>query len=162
GLIQREGVVPYSFPRDFTTILSAALNLPTASHVHWRALLSTAPALYRYWRSGTVDRVRNTAWAAKPLVERCIDEHKVLMDAAGIAAMMRPTGYIKLFRSRQAFAIELEASELARRAYGIDSEVRTGAEVRALEPHLTGPIAGGILMTQPVSVADPSAVGKAY
>ena len=31
-----------------------------------------------------------------------------------------------------------------------------------LEPHLTGDYAGGMLLTDPASVADPSAVGKAY
>ncbi len=35
-------------------------------------------------------------------------------------------------------------------------------KVAELEPHLTGPIAGGILMPDPVSVADPAAVAKAY
>jgi D-amino-acid dehydrogenase len=162
GLIQREGVVPYAFPRDLRSIVSAAFNIPTATYVHWRALPSIAPSLYRYWRYGTADRIRNTAWAAKPLVERSVEEHEALMQAAGIAGMMRRTGYIKIFRSRAAFARELEADELARRAYGIGTEVRTGAEAHALEPHLTGPIAGAILMPQPVSVADPEALGKAY
>jgi D-amino-acid dehydrogenase len=162
GLIQREGVVPYAFPRDVRSIVSAALNLPTATFVHWRALPSIARPLYGYWRHGTADRIRTTAWAAKPLVERSVEEHEALMQAAGIAGMMRRTGYLKVFRSRQAFAQELEADELARRAYGIGSEVRTGAEAHALEPHLTGPIAGAILMPQPVSVADPAAVGRAY
>ena len=162
GLIQREGIVPYAFPRSFSKILAAALNQTPQSNLHWRAVPWLLPFIYRYWHHGTPERVAATARAAKPLVEHSLSEHDPLLEAAGVQHLTRRTGYIKVFRSAEALAVELAADEAARREYGITSEAKTGDQLRTLEPHLTGPLAGGILMPQPVSVSDPGAVGKAY
>ena len=162
GLIQREGVVPYGFPRDWGKILKAALNLGPQSNLHWRAVPWLAPFLYQYWRHGTPERLAATARAAKPLVERSLAEHEGLMEPAGIASLPRRTGYLKVYRSEAALAEELDCDEAARRQWGVTSEAKSAAEIRALEPHLSGRIAGGVMMPQPWSVADPSAVGKAY
>src|SRR5438876_6634945 len=48
GIIQREAVVPYAFPRDWRKILNYALNRLPEAHYHWRALPQLAPALFRY------------------------------------------------------------------------------------------------------------------
>jgi D-amino-acid dehydrogenase len=162
GLIHREGVLPYAFPRDLRKILTYALNRSPEANLHWRAIPWLIPFVYEYWRNGTPERIAATAAGLRPLVERCIDEHATLMADAGISAMMRRTGYIKIFRSDEHFNHELETDIAARRTYGVTAEPKTPDEVRDLEPHLTGPMAGGILMPQAVSVADPGAVGKAY
>ena len=84
------------------------------------------------------------------------------MEAAGSSQLVRRTGYLKVFRSESGLALELAGDEQARRAWGVTSEAKTAAQVRELEPLLTGPLAGGILMPQPWSVSDPSALGKSY
>ena len=162
GLIQCEGIVPYAFPRQLGKIIKYALNGSPEANLHWRAVPWLAPFLYKYWQNGTADRIAATARAAKPLVEGSLAEHEALMGEAGIAAMMRRTGYLKVYRSPDRYAAELINDEAARTRWGVRSQTRTEAEIRALEPHLTGPLAGGILMPEPVSVADPGAVGKAY
>lgn len=162
GLIQREGVVPYTFPREWRTIVRSALNRTTQSHLHWRAIPGLAPFLYQYWRHGTPERIEATSRAAVPLVERCLAEHEALIEAAGAGALVRKTGYLKVFRSEVGLETELAVGEQARRTWGVASETKTPAELREIEPHLTGPFAGGILMAQPWSVSDPSALGKAY
>lgn len=162
GLIQREGVVPYAFPRDPLVLLRYALNLAPEAHIHYGALADLAPFLWRYWRAGSPERVAQTARAARPLVERSISEHEALMAEAGISAVLRRTGYMKILRTQRALDAVVAAERRAQEAYGVAFEVKTSREVHALEPHLRGEVAGGILMPQPVSVADPSAVGKAY
>lgn len=162
GLIQREGVVPYAFPREWSTIMRSALNRTTQSHLHWRAAPALAPFLYHYWRHGTPELIEATSRAAVPLVERSLSAHEELFEAAGASALVRKTGYLKVFRSAAAFETELATGEKARRTWGIVSEIKTEAELRQIEPHLTGSFAGGILMSQPWSVSDPSALGKSY
>ena len=162
GLIQREGVVPYAFPRAWKTILKSALNQTTQSHLHWSALPWIAPALYQYWRYGTPERVEATAHAAAPLVERSLAEHEALTEAAGATALVRRTGYLKVFRDEALLAAELALDEGSRTRWGIKAEAKSEGELRALEPHLTGPFAGGVLMLQPWSVASPGSLGKAY
>ena len=80
GIIQREGVVPYPFPRDPALIAKYALNLLPEAHLQWSALPWIAPWLYRYWRNSTPEAIAATARGARPLVERCILEHEALME----------------------------------------------------------------------------------
>ena len=47
GIIQREAVVPYMFPREWATIWRYALNNSTDAHYHVTALPRIAPWLFR-------------------------------------------------------------------------------------------------------------------
>jgi D-amino-acid dehydrogenase len=162
GLIQREGVVPYMFPRDLATILTHALNRSTDAVYHPSALAAIGPWLFGYWRASTPEGKARSARAMMPLVLRCVDEHETLMNEAGISAMMRRTGYLKLFRSEQRLADALAVNEQERNAFGVNFAAVDKPRLAELEPHLRDGFAGAIHMPDPVSVADPGAVGKAY
>lgn len=162
GLIQREGVVPYSFPHDIKLLWRYALNLQPESHLVWRDLPSQANWLFRYWRWSTPQKILESARAARPLVERCIIEHRELMEGAGVTGMIRETGYLKMFRTEERLLAALKEKEEDRKLYGINFEHLDPAAIRVREPELMGNFAGALLMTDPVSIADPSALGKAY
>jgi D-lysine oxidase len=162
GIIQREGVVPYSFPRDPALLVKYAFNLLPEANLHWSALPRIAPWLFHYWRASTPARVAATAQALRPLVERCIAEHEALMAPAGVLGLVRRTGYLRVYRSAQALDAEIAKDAGARETYGVNYEPLDRAAVAALEPHLKDALAGGVLMPDPVSVADPGAVVKAY
>lgn len=162
GLIQREGVVPYGFPRNIRKLWRYALNMLPEAHYHLTALPWHAAWLFRYWRYSTPERLAASARAANPLVERCIVEHRALMDDAGIADMIRETGYLKIFRTHERLAAYTREQEEVRREFGINFVELDPAGIRQREPYLTGTLAGGLLMTDPVSIADPSALGKGY
>jgi D-amino-acid dehydrogenase len=162
GIIQREGVVPYPFPREPLRIAQYALNMRPEANLHWSALPAIAPWLIRYWAASTETRLALAARAVRPLIERCVLEHEVLMQDAAIAGMMRRTGYLRLYRSAPALAVELAKDTANRGTYGVNFEALDGQGVRAIEPHLCGDFAGGVLLPDPVSVADPGAVAKAY
>ena len=57
GLIQREGVIPYTFPREFGTILSYAMNNRRDAVYHLSALPRIAPWLFRYWQTAVPARI---------------------------------------------------------------------------------------------------------
>lgn len=162
GIIQREAVVPYAFPRDWRVVLDYALNRRTESHLHHRDLLGLAPWLWTHFRSSAPERVEATAHAARPLVERCIDEHEALMQPAGIAGVMRRTGYLRVYRSAERLDADSAAAATADVRWGVVTEPISAARLRELEPHLQGALAGALLKPQAVSVPDPGAVGKAY
>jgi D-amino-acid dehydrogenase len=162
GIVQREGVVPYPFPRDPALILKYALNRLPESNLHWSALPAIAPWLYRYWRASTPARIAATSRAMRPLIERCVVEHEALMEEADIAGAMRRTGYLRVYRTERALAAARASDAAERAAYGVKSEAVDAAELARLEPHLKGGLAGGVLMPDPVSVADPAGVARAY
>src|SRR5262249_31611745 len=155
-------VVPYPFPRDLRRIAQYALNLRPEAHLHWRALPAIAPFLLRYWAASAPARLAQAARAMRPLIERCVLEHQLLMRDAGIEDRMRRTGYLRFFRSAAALAAEVAQNEASRDLYGVKFRVLDCEGMRALEPCLAGGAAGAVLMPDPVSVADPAAVAKAY
>jgi D-amino-acid dehydrogenase len=162
GIIQREGIVPYAFPRDPALLVKYAFNLLPEANLHWSALHRIAPWLYHYWRASTPARIAATAQAMRPLVERCIEEHEALMGPAGVLGLVRRTGYLRAYRTAQALDAEVAKDEAHREIYGVNFQLLDSGQVAALEPHLKGTVVGGVLLPDPASVADPGAVVKAY
>lgn len=162
GLIQREAIIPYSFPRDWGKIFNYAFNRLPEANVHWTALPALAPFLYRYWRQSSPERVAATARALKPLVERSVAEHEALAQRAGTAETFRRTGFLRLYRDAAQFDAQLREEEDAAKKYGVVFAAKTAAELRAMEPGVTGDFVGAIHMPQAVGTGDPGFVGRAY
>ncbi|MGI9523598.1 MAG: NAD(P)/FAD-dependent oxidoreductase, partial [Hyphomicrobiaceae bacterium] len=149
GIIQREGVVPYAFPRDAGSIFKYALNLNPSVHVHWLAMPSMASRLYQYWRYGSQRHIALTAQANVPLIEHCLSAHELLMSEASIDSLLRRTGYIAVYRDTMALQAAIASESRANEKYGVNFKALTAREVQETEPHLTEDFAGGILMTDP-------------
>jgi D-amino-acid dehydrogenase len=162
GLIQREGIVPYTFPRELRKLLDYALNRTSEANLHYSALPVVLPWLFRYWHYSTPERIAASANALRPLVERCVVEHDALMRDAGCQALARPTGYVRLFRDHAGLDGAMKEQAAHKAAYGINYDVWDTAALRANEPHLTGPYVGAVHLPDPVSISDPGALGKAY
>jgi len=162
GILQSEGVVPYAFPREIDRIVRAALNMTSEAHIHWRALPAIAGPIMAYWKNSAPERMAKSAVAFAPLAARCIAEHEALMADAGTSALMRRTGYLKLFRSQAALDKEAATEAAIKRTYGVNYEVLDAQGITALEPHLRGDFAGAVLMPDPVSVSDPGKLGQSY
>lgn len=162
GIIQREGIVPYMFPREWATVFKYALNRSSEAHYHLAALPRIAPWMFRYWRASTPEGKHATARAMVPIVTRCIDEHEMLMNEAGVAGMLRRTGYIKAFRDPALLEAAIKADEADRATYGVNAKPLTGGELAELEPHLRPRFAGTIHMPDPATISDPTALARAY
>lgn len=162
GLIQREAVVPYMFPRSWAEIFKHARNNSTDSHYHLSALPRIAPHLFRYWRASTTEGKMASARAMLPIVEKCIDEHEALMTEAGITGMIRRTGYLRAYRSQEALDKALTDDAAERNHFGVNFKEVSRAGLAEAEPHLRDVFAGAVHLTDPVSVPDPGGVGRAY
>jgi D-amino-acid dehydrogenase len=156
GLIQREGVIPYTFPREFGTILSYAMNHRRDAVYHLSALPRIAPWLFRYWQNAAPARIERSAHALAPLMAQCVDEHEALIaEAGGVArALVRPNGWIRCLRTEASLREKIaEARRLDQ--YGIDYAVLTGAQLRELEPHVSEKIVGAIHFRASPTSSDP-------
>src|SRR6516165_2208336 len=163
GLIQSEGVIPYTFPREFGTILSYALNRRSDAVYRLAALPRIAPWLFRYWQNGTPERIERSARALAPLMAHCVQEHDALIAAAGDAAagLMRHNGWIRCLRTEEGLR---RAIANARRLdhYGVDYAVLTGEQLRELEPHVSEKIIGAIHFRGSPTSSNPGTLTKAY
>jgi D-amino-acid dehydrogenase len=162
GLIQREGVYPYAFPRGLGTLLGYAGNRALDVRYHPGAMFKLAPFLWRYWRNSAPDRHIVIARAYSTLIEHSVSEHKALAAAAGAADMLRPTGWIRVFRTAGKFDAELKTAERWQREYGVEYDALDAAALHAAEPDLSSALIGGVRYRQSYSVADPNALVTAY
>lgn len=162
GIIQTEAVVPYAFPRDVRKLARYAVNGTSEANYHLAALPFVAPKLIRYWYHSAPERALAVSRAFKSIQGAILPEHEALAREAGVIESFRRTGYLKLYRTAEAHDLAIKTDEAHKQAWGIAYQALDRAGVRALEPHLDGPIYGGTLMPETVSVADPSALGKAY
>ena len=163
GLIQREGVIPYTFPREFGVILNYAMNHRSDVVYHMSALPRIAPWLFRYWRNAAPKRIERSAQALAPLMAQCVQEHDALIAEAGDAArtLVQHKGWIRCLRTEKSFR---QAIANARRLdqYGVDYAVLSGAQLRELEPHASDKIIGAIHFRGSPTSSDPGMLTKAY
>jgi D-amino-acid dehydrogenase len=161
GVIQAEAVFPYMFPRRPSEILKAAFNQDPRAHIRYRALPAIAPWIWRYYRASTPKGRDSSARAARPLIAEALPEHRALAGAAGATALLRNDGWIKAVRTargREAALAEIEEA----RPFGVIAHLHEGAALSALEPHLSGDVAGGVHFVDPATTPDPGALVNAY
>ncbi|MBR0694518.1 FAD-binding oxidoreductase [Bradyrhizobium lablabi] len=161
GIIECASVFPYMFPRDFSEILSYALN--RKPHVRYRFvdLPDFLPWLVRHYLASSPKRALNSAHAELPLIRQSLLEHEALVAEAGIPDLLRKTGWLKVYRSESSLGKAAREAERARE-YGVENEVIDAREITAREPHLTGEFAGAVYLPSPASVPDPGGLAKAY
>lgn len=161
GLIERASIVPYAFPRGVRDILRYAANRSSAVRYDPLFLPRIAPWLYAYFRHSEPARLAAAARAMLPLIERCLDEHDALIEAAGAEDLVRRDGWIEAFRTPAAFD-KAAAGTAAATAHGLRFEILDGAGLRAREPALTGALTGAIHWLDPVAVRDPHGLTTRY
>ncbi|APA88392.1 FAD-binding oxidoreductase [Paraburkholderia sprentiae WSM5005] len=162
GLIQREGVYPYAFPRGLGTLLRYARNQSPDVRYHADAMLQVAPFLWRYWRNSHPAKHAQIAKSYATLIEHCVSEHRALAANAGVGALLRPIGWIKVFRHAAARDAEITLAEQWHREYGVEFETLDASRLQQLEPDLDKRLQGGLRYPQSDSVSDPNALVTAY
>ncbi|WP_342361570.1 FAD-dependent oxidoreductase [Terrarubrum flagellatum] len=162
GLIQREGVYPYGFPHDFGALLRYATNRTIDAHYHLSALPKLAPFLFRYWLNSRASHHEGIARQYAKLIEHCVVEHRELAREAGVGSLLRPIGWLKLFRTTQERDARLAEADEWRRHFGVESLALDQAALRAAEPHIDQSLIGALHFTQPDSCSDPGALADGY
>lgn len=161
GLIQSEAVIPYTFPRDPTEIATAAMNRDPRAHIRYGALASNAQALWQYFQFSNSDRVGETARAMKPLVFGAPVEHLKFAHAAGADDLLRPTGWIKVWRTSAGEDLGRAGIEELK-AYGVRANYLDRDGLTALEPNISSVALGGAHFPDPLTTPDPQGLARAY
>lgn len=162
GLIQREGVYPYAFPRSAGALLHYARNRAPDVRYHPRAMPKLAPFLMRYWQQSEPTRHAAIARHYATLIEHCVSEHRELAEAAGATALLRHDGWLKIFRTPDKFDAELRTAERWNREFGVTYEALDPAALQRIEPDLSKTLVGALRYTASDSVSDPQALVRAY
>lgn len=162
GLIQREAVEPYPFPRQWGKLLQAALGLGVDVHYHLSALPSLVRPLWRYFVDSGPARYPRQVQAYARLIEHCLDEHRPLIEQAGAAEAVRPVGYLDVYRTGRVWEAAARDAERLALAFGLRCTVLDAAGLAQAEPALRHPLAGAVHWQDPWSVRDPAELVSAY
>jgi len=163
GLIQREAVIPYTFPREFGVVLSYAMNNRRDAIYHLSALPRIAPWLFQYWRNASPERVERSMRALAPLMAQCVKEHDALIAEVGSAAqsLVNRRGWLNCCRTEKTLLKGIADAQTLE-GYGVDYTVLAGVQLRELEPHLSEALAGAIHFRGSPTSSDPGMLTKAY
>ena len=162
GLIQREAVEPYAFPREWGPLARVALKRGADVNYHWAALPRLAAPLARYWANSQSQRHARISQAYAKLIAHCLTEHQALIEAAGAQDLVRREGYLWVFRRQASLD---EAAARARRLAQSEGVRHTLLDADALaqaEPALHTRLAGGLHWLDPWAVSDPAALVQQY
>ena len=161
GVIEGNTLFPHAFPSRFGDLLRIALKQAPEANYHLSFLPKVAPWLLAYRFNTRPEGSLAFAEAMRPLFSRAVSEHEALMAEAGAARYLRKDGWIKLYRSDEAFAATARERELAV-ALGLKQRALSVEETRALEPSLMPVFRHAVHWPDAASVSNPLAVTKAY
>ncbi|MEG1042284.1 MAG: FAD-binding oxidoreductase [Pseudomonas sp.] len=161
GLIERSSVIPYAFPRELSSLLRYGLNRQSDVRYSLTHVPKIAPWLYSYWQNSSAAGLKVATEAMLPLVERCVEEHDALIEAAGLNELVKASGWIEVFRNEAAFS-KAKADAQAMNAYGLRYEVLDQRQLHEREASLSDNAVGGIHWLDPKTVSNPGGLTRGY
>jgi D-amino-acid dehydrogenase len=163
GLIQREAFLPYAFPSGIAKLVRYALNGESEAHYHLSSVLGITPPLFKYWLNSSPERIEETVQFNRPLFQNCLIEHQKLAAEAGITDLLRPGGWIQIYRKDETLEKNRQDARRLHADFGVAYDELTPASLAAIEPHLSvDKAAGAIHWKDPMSLRDPLALTKGY
>ena len=161
GVIEGNTLFPHAFPSGFGDLLRIAFKQAPEANYHLSFLPKVAPWLLAYRSNTSPEGSLAFAEAMRPLFSRAVSEHESLMVEAGAARYLRKDGWIKLYRSEEAFAATARERDFAA-TLGLRQQSLSVDETRALEPSLNPVFKQAVHWPDAASVSNPLAVTKAY
>lgn len=162
GLIQREAVMPYGFPRDWRTVARVAFGRANEARYHVAALPKTARHLARYWANSAPAAYAPIAAAHEQLIAHCLTEHEAWIRESAAEDLVSKTGWLQSYRTASLFEAQAaEALQVAERA-GLACELLDSAALALAQPALRTSMAGAIHWKDPWSVSEPGELVQRY
>lgn len=128
--------------------------------VRWRYAPAVVPWLVRMLRHSTREEVTRIATALRSLLQPIFECYGPLLEQAGAQDLVRRTGCLYVYSSREKAAQWAWGMDL-RRSLGVQMVDVAQDELEALEPDLKGRFRFGIRAPENGSTLDPSALVKA-
>lgn len=162
GIIQREAVKPYPFPRDLGTLARVLPNRAVDIRYRLGGVMRAAGPLLHYWQHSSPRRYGSIVPEYASLISLALDTHAPMIEAAGAEALVRKEGWLEVYRTAEGLDAERREAEEAAARFQVNHRLLDADALHALEPHLAGGLAGAIHWLDSWTVADPGALVQAY
>ncbi|WP_163557250.1 FAD-binding oxidoreductase [Halomonas sp. NO4] len=162
GLIQREAVRPYPFPRELSKLLDVLPNRRADIRYSLRGMVKAAGPLFAYWRHSAPRQHARIIPEYASLITLCTQEHAEMFTAAGAEDLIKKQGWLEVYRSRAGLDARAAEAQDAAERFGVTHELLDAAGLRDREPQLADGPAGAIHWTNAWGAVDPGALVAAY
>lgn len=162
GAIQTEAVEPYTFPRDFASLLKVATKSTNDVNWHLNSLGAFARPLYTYWKTSAPEAHAKVSALYAQVIKGADEAHRPWIEASGSADLIDYDGYRCLFRSENVLEAMLAAAERTKARWGIDYLAQDSDALAAAEPDLQMRMAGAIHYGQVWTCRSPGGLTAAY
>ena len=146
GCLCKSSVFPFSHPGAIRKVPGWLLDPHGPMHIRWSQLLPLIPWLYRFWRAGSANRVKEIVSAQATLMNHVIDDYDDILVATGGEDLRENQGMILLYDTEKEFAADAWKYE-SRKDLGFPWQRLTRDELNSLEP--------GIQLGEGVAVFEP-------
>lgn len=136
GSLSWSSCVPIAVPGLLSQVPGWLLRRDGPLTVRWRHLPRLTPWLWRFVRAGRLDRLDAASAALAALHGPALDLHRMLAREAGIADLVRGTGYVHVYTRARVDRVEQLQWRLVAR-HGASIRVLNAAELKELEPDLS-------------------------
>ncbi|KON64086.1 D-amino acid dehydrogenase small subunit [Komagataeibacter europaeus] len=163
GVIQREAVEPYPFPRSVGKLFKVGLGLDNTVHYTPSALPGLASRLLRYWWNSRPSAYGHIAGAYSALIRHALDEHLPMIERAGASdQIIKDTGMYIMYRSARELTAEAAIARQKAQQYGLKLDVLNGTELASAQPMLKCSMAGALHWRDPWSIHGPGRLVGRY
>ena len=161
GGIVDNGFVPTSSPGLWKRVPRMLMDPDSPLMLRWRYLPRIAPWLSAFLLSGSVPRVTELSAEIASLTTNAVPAHQALLKAAGNPDIVKPVGWLKIYRDDEALADTAFDRTLLDR-FGLPYEVLRESELRQLEPGLSRDYTRAIFYPGSGFVSTPFALTQSY
>ncbi len=161
GAIVTGGVVPTATPGLWRRVPNMLMDPMGPLKIRWSYLPRLAPWLVRFLAAGRAERAQAISAELAMLTEQCLEAHHRLAGMADAMSVLKPVGWLKVYRDRRAFDGTAYDRSLLDRA-GVRYDVLDAGELRQLEPGLSRDFTIGLFQPGASFVSTPYDLSRAY
>ena len=160
GAIVSGGVVPTATPGLWKRVPKMLFDPMSPLKIRWSYLPRLTPWLIRFLDSGREAKALKTSRELSTLTEQCLEAHHRLADLAGARSILKPVGWLKVYRDEDAYAGTAYDRGLMDLA-GVNYQHLNADELHQLEPGISRDYTVGLFQPDASFVSTPYALSQA-
>lgn len=161
GSLAVGNVYPVSTPGAWKQVPGMLMNPAAPLSLRWSYMPRMLPWLARFLAAGTPARVERISKEIREITKDAVAAHDLLLSEFGIADIVKPVGWLKVFGSRRSFEASAPMRDIQTRR-GVKIEVLNEDEIRQLEPGLARGFTHGAFEPDNGFVTSPAMLTDAY
>lgn len=162
GLIQREAIRPYPFPRSISKILKVLPNKEIDIRYRLSEIINKARPLWHYWDNSNPKKYEQISAEYSTLIEKCLDAHDEMIQSSNAETFVSKKGYIEIYQSKTKLEERKREIEEHIQGNGVEYQFLDKEQLAALEPAIQVEMAGGVHWSQVWSAQSPQDIVNTY